>query len=490
MENLLIKRSISNCLTCENPPCSLACKHNVDPGKVLRSLKFKNYQGAIENLSDYCLNCDAPCINSCVIPNSVNIKDIISKCIEEKKKFNPEFKHVSLETDFCGFKLENPFLLSSSVVASTYDMCRRALLAGWAGVCFKTICLFDIHEASPRFSALKNNDGSFSAFKNIEQLSDHSLVENFEIFRKLKKEFPNKFLLVSIMGRDEKEWKYLAREAQKAGADALELNFSCPNMTEDNTGSDVGQIPELVEKYTRAVKEEVNIPVISKLTPNVASPLPAAIAAKNGGADGIAAINTIKSITEFNIIDSLYNKKLGKNIAVGGLSGSAVKPIALKFIAEIAKEEELKNLHISAMGGIYTYEDAIMFLALGASSLQVTTAVMEYGYRIIDDLINGLELFLGTVGLHSLSELKGGLINNVVNIEKIERDYVIYPKFIRNTCVGCGRCYISCLDGGHQAIKFENRIPILDPKKCVGCHLCVLVCPTSSIVSSEIKIKK
>jgi dihydropyrimidine dehydrogenase (NAD+) subunit PreA len=261
-------------------------------------------------------------------------------------------------------------------------------------------------------------------------------------------------------------------------------------MTEDNTGSDVGQIPELVEKYTRAVKEEVNIPVISKLTPNVASPLPAAIAAKNGGADGIAAINTIKSITEFNIIDSLYNKKLGKNIAVGGLSGTAVKPIALKFIAEIAKVEELKNLHISAMGGIYTYEDAIMFLALGASSLQVTTAVMEYGYRIIDDLINGLELFLGTVGLHSLSELKGGLINNVVNIEKIERDYVIYPKFIRNTCVGCGRCYISCLDGGHQAIKFENRIPILDPKKCVGCHLCVLVCPTSSIVSSEIKIKK
>ena len=143
-----------------------------------------------------------------------------------------------------------------------------------------------------------------------------------------------------------------------------------------------------------------------------------------------------------------------------------------------------------AMGGIYTWIDAASFIALGAGSLQVTTAVMEYGYRIIDDLVEGLQLYLAFHKLSSVKELQGALLNRVTPVTEIERDYVIYPKFIREKCVGCGRCYISCQDGGHQAIKFENRVPTLDPKKCVGCHLCIMVCPNESVVSSEIKVKK
>ena len=481
---------VSRCLLCYDAPCNDGCEKKLKPATILRSLRFSNYSRVFSKINNSCIDCSASCEKSCLLEEPVKIKKILSRCEMEKERLSINLKKGNLNANFCGIKLENPFILSSSVVASSYDMCKRAFEAGWAGVSFKTVSLIDIHEASPRYSAIKNLDGSILAFKNIEQLSDHSVIENLEIFRKLKTEFPTKLLLVSIMGRNEEEWKYLAKAVEGAGADAIELNFSCPNMVEDDTGSDVGQIPDLVYKYTKAAVDAVSIPVVAKLTPNVTSMKDSAIMAVKAGASGIAAINTIKSITELNLIQNIFKNQKNMNIAIGGLSGPAVKPIALRFIAELSSLPELENIHISAMGGVVTYADAIMYLALGAGSIQVTTAVMEYGYRIIDDLVSGLEYFIGGAGLNSVTEIQGLIRKNVVDIEKIERDYVIYPKFIKSKCIGCGRCYISCMDGGHQAICFENRIPRLDPKKCVGCHLCILVCPARAIESSEIKVKK
>ena len=481
-------KDLINCLLCYDAKCSKACPNNNDPAKIIRSLYFKNYIGALKELNYSCANCKGMCQENCIISPNVRIKPILEKCYKAKETYEMDYKKTDISTNICGIKIENPFLLSSSVVSSSYDMCKRAFEAGWAGAAFKTISMIDIHEASPRFSAIKNLDGSFLAFKNIEQLSDHSVMENLEIFKRLKKDFPNNFLLVSLMGRNNEEWEYLAKESEKAGADALELNFSCPNMTTNNTGSSVGQIPELVEEYTRAVVNAVKIPVIAKLTPNVATMSEVALAAKRGGAKGIAAINTIESITEFDIINNAFLKKK-ENIAIGGLSGHAVLPIALRFISELSRNKNLKDMHLSAMGGIKTYEDAIMFLILGASSIQITTAVMEFGYRIIEDLIDGLSYFLGRINM-TLEELIGSGIKNVVEISKIERDYIIYPKFLHQNCVGCKRCFISCRDGGHQAISFDGDKPTLDPKKCVGCHLCILVCPTNAIISSNNPIKK
>ena len=401
-------RDLIPCLLCADAPCTKACDKGLKPDKIIRSLKFNNYLGAISCINDSCINCDAKCENACILNDKVKIKDIMVSVNEQKKNFKKEIKKADISTDFCGIKIENPFLLSSSVVSSTYEMVARAFDAGWAGAAFKTISLIDIHEASPRFSALKNLDGTFLAFKNIEQLSDHSVIDNVEIFKKLKKNYPNKFLLVSIMGRTDEEWAYLAKISEEAGADALELNFSCPNMTEEHSGSDIGQVPELVKRYTKIVKDAVKIPVVAKLTPNVLSVVPAAQAAKEGNADGVALINTIKSITELNAIKNIYlGKTQAEQFSVGGLSGSAVKPIALRFISEISANENLKDLYISGMGGIYNFEDTLMFLALGASSVQITTAVMEYGYRIIDDLILGLKIFMKEKNYNHVSDFVG-----------------------------------------------------------------------------------
>ena len=264
------------------------------------------------------------------------------------------------------------------------------------------------------------------------------------------------------------------------------MNFSCPNMTEDHTGSDVGQIPQLVEHYTRIVREHTHLPIIAKLTPNVTDIRESAEAAVRGGCDGLAAINTIKSLIEVDIdpTDGIYRA------SIGGYSGKAVKPIALRFTAELSQDEKLAGQHITAMGGIESWKDALEFIVLGADSVQVTTAIMQYGYRIIDDLREGLALYLEDHGFQSVRDIENSAIEGIVPTEQLDRSYIIYPRFLRERCVGCQRCYLSCLDGGHQAISIKEGKPVLDSRKCVGCHLCVLVCPNEAIVSSEVRVPK
>lgn len=493
-----IKRSdMIKCVLCSDAPCSSACPYAADPGKKLRSIWFDNEKGAAASLTGIfpCADCDAPCEKACVRPGEVPVKKLMIRLRDISSRSEPSISvsdEERLKTDICGIPLENPYLLSSSVVASTYDMCARAFEAGWAGAAFKTICNFEIHEASPRFSAITGDNGSIIGFKNIEQLSDHSVAENMEIFARLKAKYPPKFILASLMGQNEQEWADLAHMCEDNGADAIELNFSCPNMAEGGLGSDIGQIPELVEKLTAKAKSACKIPVLAKLTPNVASMIPAAAAAKRGGADGIAAINTIKSIIGVNPHTYISAPAVHGMSAVGGYSGNAVKPIALRFIEEMASDPNLKDLHLSGMGGIETWKDGLEFLLLGCTSLQVTTAVMQYGYRIIDDLKGGLNRYLAEKGFSNVREAVGLAVENVhASTDVLERDTILFPKFNRDKCIGCGRCMIACSDGGHQAIRLdENRLPKLNGSRCVGCHLCLLVCPQSAISYSRKRISR
>ena len=499
--NELLERNIRRsdmirCALCNDAPCTKGCG-KLDPASLLRSIWFDNEKTAAARLpaENLCTACSAPCEDACVRPHEVPIRALVTKLHENVKphlEASPSGKASLLATELCGIPLENPFLLSSSVVASTYDMCARAFEAGWAGASFKTICSFDIHEASPRFSAITGDNGSIIGFKNIEQLSDHSVAENMGIFRRLKKEWPSKFILASIMGQNEAEWEQLAWLCEQNGADAVELNFSCPNMMDGGLGSDIGQVPELVERFTAAARRGTKIPVLAKLTPNVARMSPAAEAAMWGGADGISAINTIKSIIGVNPHTYVSAPAVHGMSAVGGYSGNAVKPIALRFIAELGRNPSLSGLHLSAMGGVENWSDALEFILLGAGSIQVTTAVMQYGYRIIDDLKSGLEMYLAEKGFSSIKEARGLALDSVSETtDVLERDTIVYPKFNKDRCIGCGRCVISCADGGHQAIRLnEQRKPVMDGTRCVGCHLCLLVCPQKAISSTRKRVAK
>jgi dihydropyrimidine dehydrogenase (NAD+) subunit PreA len=405
--------------------------------------------------------------------------------IATKDYTEEKVSNINLAINFCGIPCENPFFLASSAVCTNYEMVARALEAGWAGVFFKTICKQEIREVSPRFDAVKEGN-SFMGFRNMEQLSENPYKEDFDILHRLKENYPSKVIIASIMGQFEEEWIELAKMAEEAGCDAVELNFSCPQMRLAGMGSDVGQNPELVTFYTTYVKNNVTIPVIPKMTPNITNINQPARGAYFAGADAISAINTIKSIT-MTPTASVSNMK-----TISGYSGRAVKPIALRYIYEMASSNIIKKTQFSGVGGIETWRDALEFIQLGCHNVQVCTAVMQYGYRIIEDLVLGLQTYLKERSQQAgkvitLEDIVGEELANVVLPSQLDRDTKVYPKINLDKCIGCGRCYISCQDGGHQAISFDvdTRKPHIIGKKCVGCHLCRLICPTDAIGISK-----
>ena len=469
-----IREEAGRCLLCENAPCSAVCRKG-DPARGVRAIRFDNAslagawfasctQDELAAAEQACIHYDRP----------VRLREIAAALPPQANAEKAE--KPSLAIRFCGIPCENPFFLASSAVCTNYEMVSAALKAGWAGVFYKTICRQDIHEVSPRFDAVRDGRGPFIGFRNMEQLSENPMEMDFDILRRLKRDFPGKVVVASIMGEAEQDWIELARMAEDAGVDAVELNFSCPQMRMAGMGSDVGQSAELVSFYTAFVKRSVKIPVIPKMTPNIGSVGTVAMGALLAGADGISAINTIKSVT-LSDTSAVNSRKV-----VSGYSGKAIKPIALRFILEITKNPLVALPQVSGIGGIETWRDALDFISLGCRNVQVCTAVMQYGYRIIDDLVLGLRNYLAENGIDSLETLVGRELDRFVRPADLDRETKVFPRFDLDKCIGCGRCYISCRDGGHQAIRFDaDRRPQLIGTKCVGCHLCRLVCPMDAI---------
>ena len=461
---LNVYEEASRCLLCQEAPCSKACKTG-DPARAIRAIRFDNSKTALRWVKD-CSDADLErAEQACIHYNwPLHIKEMLRSIQEDEVD---DSHYPSLEISFCGIKCENPFFLASSAVCTNYDMVVRAFEAGWAGVFYKTICLQEIKEVSPRFDAMHNNatHGDFYGFRNMEQLSENPVELDFDILRRLKQNYPTKIVVASIMGQTEEEWIRLAKMAEEAGCDAVELNFSCPQMKHKGMGSDVGQDAELVRTYTACVKNSVSIPVIPKMTPNITHIEEPAMACVQAGADAISAINTIKSVT----MDE--DAEVAGQRTISGYSGRAVRPIALRHILELAQMPE--KVELSGIGGIETWRDALEFIQLGCNNVQVCTAVMQYGYRIIDDLILGLQRYMAKCHITHLQELVGEQLPSFLKPSTINRDTIVYPKFNKDLCVGCGRCQMSCNDGG------------LIGNKCVGCHLCRLVCPAGAIGVSK-----
>ena len=477
-----VNEEAARCLLCADAPCSQVCK-NGDPARAVRAIRFGNEKIAnrwiaectdddLKKAEDACIHYDRP----------IRIREMASAVRCDAPAISENMPSLSIE--FCGITCENPFFLASSAVCTNYEMVARAFDMGWAGVFYKTICVQDIHEVSPRFDAVKNGT-SFAGFRNMEQLSENPVDVDFDILHRLKQNYPTKVVVASIMGQTEEQWIELAKMAEDAGVDAVELNFSCPQMRLAGMGSDVGQNAELVTFYTAYVKRNVKIPVIAKMTPNITQINEPAMGAYFAGVDAISAINTIKSVT------MSPQSAVSEKQTVSGYSGRAVKPIALRYIYEMAANTIMKNVELSGIGGIETWRDALEFIQLGCRNVQVCTAVMEYGYRIIDDLILGMQNYMAERGLDSMESLVGEQLPNFSLPHDLDRETIVYPKIDRERCIGCGRCYTSCMDGGHQAISFDSdsRQPHIVGTKCVGCHLCRLVCPTGAIGLTK-RIKK
>lgn len=385
-----------------------------------------------------------------------------------------------LSINMCGVTFPNPFLLSSSPVSNTAEMVGRAFDAGFGGVAYKTI-VYDktkIIHPSPRMAGYHYGEKKLIGLQNVEQTSDRPMKDNFDEIRYLKKHWSKHIVISSIMGFSEFEWLELAKMSVDAGADMLELNMSCPHMTVEGSGMKVGQAFELVERFTTIVREIVDIPILVKLTPNVTDITIPALYAKKGGADGITAINTVKGLTEINLNDYTPRPNVAGKGSMSGFSGPSIKPIGLRCVTELAQCKDL-GLAISGCGGVETWVDAVEYLLVGASTIQLTTGVIHYGQRIVEDMCEGLSDFMTDRGYNSVSEIVGRALGNIHPTDAFDLKYQGYAAFDLDRCIGCGQCYIVCQDAGGQILKWDEktRRPIPDDKTCLSCMICSFVCP-------------
>lgn len=396
-----------------------------------------------------------------------------------------------LSVNICGIESPNPFWLASAPPTNTGDQIARAFDAGWGGAVWKTLGV-PVENVYSRYSSVDLNGQRMMGFNNIELITDRSLEDNLIEIEEVKRRYPENVVVISLMVDSNPEaWDTIIKQVEQAGADAIELNFGCPHgMSERGMGSAVGQVPEYTCDITGWAKSSATVPVFVKLTPNITDITVAARAAKDGGADAVSLINTINSITGVDLDSFVPRPVVGDMSSHGGYCGPAVKPIALNMVAAIAADSYTEDLPISGIGGIATWQDVAEYILLGATNIQVCTAVMHYGYRIVEDMHEGLSNYLDSKGMASVEELRGLSVNKVTDWQSLDINYVIKATIDQDKCINCGLCYIACFDGAHQAISAERtaddktKVAIIDDL-CVGCNLCSLVCPVQGCITME-----
>jgi len=434
-----------------------------------------------------------------------------------------------LTTNFAGIRCPNPFWLASGPPTNCGEQVMRAFDAGWGGAVWKTIGE-PIVNVSSRYSSVDWNGQRMMGFNNIELISDRSIETNLREMAEVKKRYPRQAVIASLMVESKREvWHDIVQRTEDTGADGLELNFGCPHgMNERGMGSAVGQVPEYACMITEWVKEVARTPVLVKLTPNVTDIRMVARFARRGRADGLSAINTINSITGIDLDTLTPRPNVGGFSTHGGYCGPAVKPIALHMVEQIASDPEV-GLPISGIGGVAGWREAAEFILLGCGTVQVCTAAMHYGFRIVEDMIDGLANWMDEKGFATIESFRGLSLPKVTEWQHLDLNYRIVARINRNTCIGCDLCYVACWDGAHQCIHLDGhaapeqiearsrarltttpiakldakvgayldsaqagndttpavRIPRIDEEECVGCNLCWLVCPVEHCITME-----
>ena len=395
-----------------------------------------------------------------------------------------------ISSNFLGIKSPNPFWLASAPPTDKEINVMRAFEAGWGGVVWKTLGedppVVNVH--GPRYSTILSSDRKVIGFNNIELISDRPLKQNLEEMKRVKRAFPDRALIASLMVPcNEDSWRNILPQVEDTGCDGLELNFGCPHgMSERGMGAAVGQVPEYIQMVTEWCKKYSRLPVIVKLTPNITDIRFPARAAKAGGADAVSLINTINSIMGVNLDRMVMHPSTDGQGSHGGYCGEAVKPIALNMVAEISRDPQTAGLPISGIGGISTWRDAAEYIALGAGTVQVCTAAMVYGFKIIDELCDGLSNFMDSQGYQTLEDFKGKAVPTVKNWNQLNLNHIEKAVINQDLCIQCGRCHVVCEDTSHQAIsasKDGKRYFEIKEEECVGCNLCVSICPIQDCIT-------
>jgi len=396
-----------------------------------------------------------------------------------------------LSSSFAGIRSPNPFWLASAPPTDKEYNVVRAFEAGWGGVVWKTLGEAGppvVNVNGPRYAALYSQDRRLIGFNNIELITDRPLETNLEEITRVKRNWPDRAMVVSIMVPcTEDAWKAILPRVEDTGCDGIELNFGCPHgMSERGMGSAVGQVPEYIEMVTRWCKQYTRLPVIVKLTPNITDIKPPALAAHRGGADAVSLINTINSVMGVDLDSLLIYPNTGGTGSHGGYCGPAVKPIAQNMVAEIARTPEMAGLPISGIGGITTWKDAAEFIALGCGNVQVCTAAMTYGFKIVQEMVDGLSNYMDEKGFTSVDAFRGRAVPSIVNWNQLNLNHIEKAHINQDACIQCGRCHVVCEDTSHQAISAtkngQRHFEVMDDE-CVGCNLCVSVCPVPECIT-------
>lgn len=396
-----------------------------------------------------------------------------------------------LRSDFCGITSPNPFWLASAPPTDKEYNVVRAFKAGWGGVVWKTLGEDPpIVNVSSRYGAMSYNGTRVAGLNNIELITDRPLEVNLREIKQVKRDWPDRAMIVSLMVPCEEEnWKAILKRVEETEADGIELNFGCPHgMSERGMGSAVGQVPEYVEMVTRWCKQHSRMPVIVKLTPNITNILGPARAAKRGGADAVSLINTIQSVMSVDLDLMAPTPTVGGKGTHGGYCGPAVRPIALRMVGDIARDPDCQGMAISGIGGISTWRDAAEFIALGAGNVQVCTAAMTHGFKIVEDMASGLANWMDEKGYDSPRSFHRAAIPNYVHWEDLNLNFKTVARIDQELCIDCGKCHIACEDTSHQAIAANrsedgHRLYEVIDEECVGCNLCMHVCPVEGCIS-------
>jgi len=411
------------------------------------------------------------------------------------RKFKKRTGKVDLSTNCAGIKSPNPFWLASAPPSNSGEQVMRAFDHGWGGAVWKTLGDGDpVINVTSRYGAIDIGGQKIAGLNNVELITDRPLEVNLKEIAEVKKKYPKHAVIVSLMVPCErKNWHDIVKKAEDTGCDGLELNFGCPHgMSERGMGAAVGQVPEYIEKVVGYVKEVAKTPVLTKLTPNISDIRFPARAAKAGNTDGISLINTINSVMGIDLDTMKPKFAIGGKGAHGGYCGPAVKPIALNMVSQIAADPETKNIPISGIGGISDWRDAAEFMLLGSSSVQVCTAVMHYGFRIVEDMISGMENWMRKNDFETLDDFIGKSSSDIYEWKHLNLHHKTVAKIDPEKCIECDLCYIACNDTAHQCIVRpvdygtkgpKSKIATVIEEDCVGCNLCSLVCPVEECIT-------